>query len=537
MTGFRNARFAVIVTTIVLAAPMRAQVVSVQLRERETSSPIAGAVVRLLRDQGVVAQALSNAAGRAGVQAPHEGTYRVRVNRIGYAALVSEGIVVRSGEPLTVTLEMATVPVVLPAFEATAKSQCGGRFNENELAGVIWEQIRTALAASVVTQRERAIRLRVRQFRRELTSKGEPTGEAITGDAVISGRPFAAPSARSLIEDGFATFANDEMTFSAPDADLFLSDEFAMTHCFRAVAGASDSVVGIAFEPAPRRRQSDVRGTFWMTRATSELRLIEFAYTNLPVRIRDLGLGGRVDFQRLPNGVWIINYWHIRMPRMAEPPQDFRGKVRSTQHLAGFVEVGGRAEVTHGLQMPSAVLRGSVFDSTTLTPLVGAVVKLAGTTDSVITEADGRYWLVSKNGGPQTVTVMHPKLGIIDDGSSREVQLSLGETVTASFSVPPSNRFAAEFCGSAQSQSGVLGFATTTSGRTEGLDIRVTWTKTRGALEEERSQSGPRGLFVLCDLPTGHALRIHTLTGATLLAERTVTLRPGEYLWIDLNPN
>src|SRR6185436_1397835 len=144
--------------------------------------------------------------------------------------------------------------------------------------------------------------------------------------------------------------------------------EFATTHCFRAVAGATDSIVGLAFEPAPRRRQSDVTGTLWINRVTSELRFIEFTYVNIPVQLRNLGLGGRVDFKRLPSGAWIVSYWRIRMPQMAEPPPTFRLKLQTVPHLAGYVEIGGRADVTMGTQVLRAVVRGVVFDSSTMRP-------------------------------------------------------------------------------------------------------------------------------------------------------------------------
>lgn len=517
-----------------LAGRAEAQVVSVSLQNTVANSPVSGAVLRLVRDTTVFAQALTNADGRAGLRAPHEGTYRVRVNRIGYAALLSHPVTLKAGETTALELRLASAPIVLPSLEAKSKSECGGPLNGNELAGVIWEQIRTALTASIVTQGDRAVPLRVRGFRRDLSTDARITGEVIVADAITRGKPYAAPPARTLIEKGFATLVDDEMTFSAPDADLFVSDEFTTTHCFRAVPGTTDSIVGLAFDPIPKRRQSDVRGTLWMNRATSELRFIEFVYVNIPVQLRDLGLGGRVDFARLPTGEWIINHWYIRMPRMAETPPDYRLRVRSVPHLSGFVEVGGRAEVTKAAAVLRAAVRGIVYDSTALGPLPGAVIRLVGNTDSVISNSDGEYLLVTADGGARTLTASHPKLGLMDDGSTREIMLSVGEIATAMFHVPSPRRMAAEFCGAGGNQSGIIGVGAIAAGPAEGLEVRVTWGS--GASGEERGQTGPRGLFVFCDLPANQVLTLKVLNSGVAVTERSVTLKTGDYVWLELKP-
>jgi hypothetical protein len=518
-----------------LSASARAQIIVVNLHESASGAAIPGAVVRLMQQDRAVNQALTNASGRAGLQTLGPGRYRVRVSRIGYSPVFSDFIDVAAGETKTIDVAMPMVSITLPAVAVQTESQCGNKVADNDLAGAIWEQVRTALTANVVTTRERETPIHVREFRRELTKDADLKSEVITRDTTVRGAPYASPNAKTLVDEGYAVLVNEEMTFSAPDADLFLSDEFATTHCFRAVAGPTDSIVGLAFEPVPRRRQSDVRGTLWINRVTSELRFIEFAYVNIPVQLRELGLGGRVDFKRLASGAWIVSYWHIRMPEMADPPPTYRLKVQTVPHLAGYVEVGGRAEATMGIQALRAIVRGTVFDSTTMRPMPAVTVRVIGEADSVLTDSAGRYALVTTKGGPQTVAALHPKLGLVDQSNVRDLMLSLGATTDADFAVPTAQRMARGLCGGTPA-SGIIGQASAVGPPTEGLDIRVIWGK-EGKTDEQRAQSGPKGLFVFCDLPIDTPLRVQVLTGASVSVEREALLKQNQYLWVDLRPD
>ena len=73
--------------------------------------------------------------------------------------------------------------------------------------------------------------------------------------------------------------------FFAPDASVLLSPSFASTHCFGLVAPppGREALIGIEFRPnAPRRGHPDIEGTFWLDRASAELRSLDFRYTELP---------------------------------------------------------------------------------------------------------------------------------------------------------------------------------------------------------------------------------------------------------------
>jgi hypothetical protein len=508
-----------------------AQVISVEVRDSVTRQPVVGAVVKLLRDSTSTAQGLTNGVGRTSLRAPGGGEYRMRVLRIGYAPFLSTPVRIGATETVESNIRMTTAVVSLDAVEVQSRSECGGAIGDRSLVGAVWSQIQTALTANVVTNIDRAPAMRVREFRRDISKEGSLRSEVVTSDAIVRGQPYASPDIDVLMSKGYAYLVKDEMTFSAPDANVFTSDEFVTTHCFSAVPGPSDSLVGLSFTPVPRRRQPDVRGTLWVNRSTSELRSIDYSYTNLPVQLRELGLGGQVNFSRLAGGEWVVSYWRIRMPVMAEPPQDYRGKVRSVPHLESYVEIGGWATVAENRSVARALISGVVLDSASGTAVSGATIRIVGVEDSIITDSVGRFRLVTDRGGPQVLMASHPKLGFLDDGSQRDLMISLGDSLKVDFVIPQAAKVAGEFCGPGGSRSGIVGLAAAEAAFAPGLDVRAVWTRNPGAPEEERGQSGPRGLFLFCDLPADVPIKIQ-LVGKQ--AESEIRLKPGEYRWVEL---
>ena len=103
-----------------------------------------------------------------------------------------------------------------------------------------------------------------------------------------------------------------------PDAEALISDEFAAGHCFRLVPPprGREEWLGVAFRPVRDRNGIvEVAGTFWVDRASAELRLLEYRYTNVPAVVERNDAGGRIEFARLESGDWLVNRWHIRTVR------------------------------------------------------------------------------------------------------------------------------------------------------------------------------------------------------------------------------
>ncbi|MEP6620616.1 MAG: carboxypeptidase regulatory-like domain-containing protein [bacterium] len=528
---------------MLLSSQAGAQSIDILLREESTKAPLAGAIVNLLRDSSIVAQGLTNAAGRVIVRAPEAGTFRLKIIRIGFRPMLTDRFTITGTQSVKQVLDMSTARIVLPAMDVKGESKCTDRADDGALAATLWEQVRSALTASVLTQSQWKLPLRVQEFRRDVDFDGNVTRDRVVSSRVVHGPPFAAFPPESLSKRGFVYESDhDVFTFAAPDAALLVSDEFVSGHCFRAIGGTADSV-GLAFEPPARKKSSDVRGTLWLDRATTELRSMSFAYTGLGSTIERSEAGGRLEFKRLPSGAWIVSYWHIRMPRM-QPAEFSSGMTqKKAASVTGYLDEGGRvnAESTAPAAgsaadvVARAELTGHVFDSTTMAPLAGAIARLRGQSDSAITDKDGRFELASVNVGTQTVDISHVKLGLLSDRTSREVVLSLSEGKEVAFAVPPPDAFVKELCGPAAKGAGLVGQTFTAAGApVEDVDVRVTYVGAKAAKQEERTRSGPRGLYVICALPAGQQLPVRLQRGTAKLAEQVVTLTKGEYRWLDL---
>jgi len=51
------------------------------------------------------------------------------------------------------------------------------------------------------------------------------------------------------------------------------------------------NAVGLGFEPVKGRRVPEIKGTLWVDRGSSELRVLDYEYVNVPISVRAPGLG------------------------------------------------------------------------------------------------------------------------------------------------------------------------------------------------------------------------------------------------------
>lgn len=509
------------------ASALNAQAVDLQVRESSSRAPVSGAIVRLIGETGVLAQGLTNEQGRIVLNGPRPGRYRLKIDRIGQSGLLTDPFELSVGETLRRELLMASRPIELPALVVTGKSACN-LDGAGTLTALLWEEIRKALTANVLTQRQGHLPLHVREFKRELGLSGEVLREWVTGSSVIRGRPFRSLPASVLATVGFVQPSQDSTTYAAPDADLLLSEDFVRTHCFRAVP-VMNGLMGLEFAPVPSRKVSDVRGTLWVDRAGGELRYLEYSYTGLEAELAEAGLGGRVEFRRLPTGAWIISYWYTRMPRLlADPKQQVV--------LLGFLDRGGRAELALGTSgsFNRAIISGQVFDSTAGRGLAEVMVRVQGHQDSVFTDEDGRFELAPPLSGDQVVVVAHPKLGLLRDRPTRSVLLSIGDTTRVDFAVPSVATFVRALCGSSRGRAGIVGLVLRPDGNPYAdIDVRVKWLTSNGS-RDERDRSGPKGVYALCNLTPGPTLPVRVQDRLQVLMEHRLRLEPREFRWVEL---
>ena len=523
---------------------------TVRGRVVETMSGVAvggGFVVLVAADGREVSRTLADREGRFAIRAPSPGRYRLRSERIGFRMVTSEPFDLGADEAIEQQLDVKAVPIRLDEVRITSESQCKVK-PDGHATATVWEEARKALAAVAWSQRQQLLRATIRTFERDiepdLTVKSEST-QVRTG---YTTRPFHARSAAQLAAEGYVTAPekpDTAYTFYAPDADVLFSEEFLNTHCFRIEQGGpmNPGRIGLAFEPIGKRTVSDIHGVMWLEEKSAELEAVEFQYVNtrLPGGESDRA-GGRVEFQQLVNGVWVVDNWYIRMPvfglvdggdvsnldvRMGSTQRRVgtSSNQRRSVEIVSFREEGGeildvfdrdgrRLAGTAG-----ATLAGSVFDSTRATPLIGATVRIIGTGRFAETGPNGRFRMDRLPEGAYELEFYHdefPAWGVLRTGVT--VRLQRGEVTETRLAVPPANGLLAMLCPTmpADSDYAVAGGTVTdaeTGAAVPGARVQITWRDYQGVAKSQKvvlnastsglqTETNAAGYFRVCGLPT-----------------------------------
>jgi len=338
------------ILTIAASRAASAQVVRGDVVDAATGAPLPGALVFAADSAGArVAGAFTGDSGRFALRLPGAGRFTLRVERIGYASGAAVPVEIAAGATIVEHLVAASIVVVLPTDTVTGENRCVVRPAEGEKTAVLWTEARKALYASQLTDRQQLIHA----VRRRWWEKVDGTGALIhldstKVDTVDDAHPFSTPATpEELAQYGYGVGGPErDSVYAGPDADILLSDAFARTHCFtmRLDAEKHAGLVGLAFQPARKVKFPEVTGVIWLDSADARLRSVEFRHTNLFPEISPLKYGGRIDFERLADGAWIVRRWYIRLPVIQHGPTG-GGRVgfnyMTGPHAAYFHEEGG----------------------------------------------------------------------------------------------------------------------------------------------------------------------------------------------------
>jgi len=357
-----------LVFALAFTGTLNAQTIRGRVTEQGTDTAISGALLLLLSPEGEeAASGISGETGAWVLRAPSPGEWFVRVERIGFAASQQGPFRVAAGAELAVPLEVSSAPLELPALTVESESGgCGLDPEEGEVVWRLWDEARKALRVAEIT--EGSVAFLTQTTERHVDPWGTPIGNQHTEYTTTAGRsPFRVPPAEDLRTRGFVRdSAGGGLAYYGPDAQVLLSDTFQESHCFHAVAG-EDGQIGLGFEPAAAPIRVDVKGVLWLDGETSELRSIDFDYVGLRAR-DELGIGpdasGRMTYDRLPDGGWILQEWTIRVPidsrvyggRTYKLYQETTGRVTSTRRIEEKERAGPRA--------PSVYEHGARRDTT-----------------------------------------------------------------------------------------------------------------------------------------------------------------------------
>lgn len=413
----------------------------------EGDAPPIGVHVVLLDTAGSRrASTLSDQDGRFMLRAPAPGLYRLRSERIGYASTMSEPLELKVGEVIRYTLRIATRPISLSGITVEGGTRCTLRPGEALATGRVWEEARKALSATAAAEADWGFHFEVEAFTREL----EPERLRVLRDerrrrsGVGISSPYVSRPVEELVERGFVWRSEDDrhLEYQGPDAEVLLSDAFLDTHCMRLTAGR-EGLLGLTFEPVPGRQVPDVHGTLWLDRQSAALRHLEYRYTGQGLDIPLDRAGGRIEFERLPGGVWIVRHWWIRMPVMGGGQGRLGDMSFATRRPVRFREEGGEVTAVltaNGRSIEArarATLTGTVHDSTRAVPLPGATVFLSGTQYRATTDRTGAFRLADVPSGHYAVGFLHPRLDSLGVYPSPvEVQLNASRTASVELGLP-----------------------------------------------------------------------------------------------------
>lgn len=530
-------RPALLLAPLLVPLSLAAQAVHGSVVVESGGEPVPSALVLLLDASGSTrAGTLTGADGRFSLAAPAPGTYTLRVDRVGHESAVSPALALRAGETAEQRLVAPARAVQLDGISVRSSGRrCQLRPGSGEAAATLWTEARKALNAAAWVRGARQTPYEVVRFDREL----DPGSLRVLREdrrvaTAAATHPFASIPADSLSRRGFVQSGASGTFYYAPDALVLLSDTFLDDHCFHVAEGGGEGLVGLAFQPVRGRGVPEVRGVFWLDRASAELRWLEYEYVGLPASLPEGKLGGRVEFERLPSGAWFVSRWALRMPRLARES----GRVREVtgrsawvpggpEKLVGILETGGEVRIGGARERAPAPARlavaGSVYDSLRAAPLAGASVFLSGTVHRATAGADGRFRLEDVPEGEYQVSFSHPSLAAL--GVAPPVTtfaLRAGEAPALELAVPSAATLAAAVCpgGGAAGSAALVGAVRGPAGEpVPGARVVLSWGRSR-----VETVAGAEGAYRACGIPA--AARVAAEVRSDGLAPVRAVLEP-----------
>jgi hypothetical protein len=272
-------------------------------------------------------------------------------------------------------------------------------------------------------------------------------------------------------------------------------------------------------------------------------------------------VGGQVDFERVPEGPWIVRRWTIRMPRLGlRTSYQPGGAALNEPFVAGLKEAGGEildVRLADGSALveeaPGATLTGTVFDSVSGGALPGATVRLAGTEFSATADSRGRFRMDSLPAGSFDVVFEADRLDELPwTPAAVPVELRAGDAATVTLGIPPLERVLSEGCQVTVEGPGtgvLVGRATVAAAGAvalAGTQVAVTWQDNNllrnpdGSVRvvqenaSARTALGAGGRFSVCGLPDGVMLTIRAEWDEAAGPPVKLELTRGEMRRVDL---
>jgi hypothetical protein len=533
---------------LVAGTRVTAQEVLVEVVELANGKPIVGANVSLVDDHGVsLFGNFSDQGGHSVLRAPSAGRYVVRADKVGYDSW-SSVILYVTGAPIHVRVGMS--PLRNPSIAiARSETACQLLTPAGTPAGDLWVEIRKALAASAMTDAQGLVPLDVDLYERALDRNLTVVSERKEQRSRIARRPATGISWDQIDSARRSAVMGGEI-YRAPEAATLISEQFVKSHCYAAIRGygSETGLTGLEFKPAKVGSQPELTGVLWLDPKANALRSLSFDYLNLPIPLRIARTTGRVEFEQLPGGQWIVPRWYIRMPRVAQ--------MSATDSLLGYQEVGGTSRpagtaapatvvnavipaIEDTAPSPQSFITGVVYDSTTGTPLQGVQVSTGGGRFKTSTTAGGRYDLAVDGPFSDTIVFEHPRLRLYRVASRMQtISLRSGARGQANVLIPSYGTLRKRLCGqnetSTDSQGIVAGYVKDAVGKPVPnahvwATWQILWIEQNGRLVSTNQQrtvetdTGSDGSYLMCGFTRGAQITAKVgIAGRNTVQEKVV---------------
>ncbi|HEY1952262.1 MAG TPA: carboxypeptidase regulatory-like domain-containing protein [Gemmatimonadaceae bacterium] len=538
----------IIAAALLCGASARAQDVRIEVVEAATGKPIVGANVALFDSSGTLplGGSFSDQSGRVDLRAPFRGQYRVHADKVGFDTWSSVQLML-GDRPVIVRAGLAPTREPTPVV-VRSEAACVQMTGPGTPAGDMWGEMKKALTASAMTEAQGLVPLDVDLYERVLDRNLAIVSERNDERTRISRRPATGISWDQMDSTRRGEASSSDV-YRAPDAATLVSDQFVKSHCYSAIRGYGQEMGlnGLEFRPARVGGQPDLTGVLWLDPKSNELKSINFDYVNLPIPLRIARTTGRLEFEQLPDGRWIVPRWYIRMPRVARVT-DAGAPGAARDSLLGYQEVGGAARPTGGPRPPAtddrstgaaptvvpvnapagtagpapanqSVISGVVFDSTTGKALSGVSVSTGGGRFRTTTNSGGRYELAVEAPLNDTIVFEHPRLRLLHvDDRVQVISLPVGARGQASVIVPSYGSLRKSICGQNETGTEAQGFVTGYVRNAAGKPVarahvwatwQIGWVEHNGRLVSTNQQrtvetdSNSDGSYLLCGFTRG----------------------------------
>jgi len=534
-----------IIAVATCAFSVGAQEVRVEVVKHADGEPIPGALVVVLpeRESPPVGR-FSGRDGRVTLAAPRRGGYRVRAEKVGYDTWLSV-VLVPSSAPTRVRAGMKPRSLRLPPVTGRGETHCSNFTEQATVASDMWGEIRKALSANSLTESQALAPLEIASYDRIVDTNGtiiSDKTEQRRGNAV---RPY------HLIDLSGGAGPSAQATLSVPEAATLLSDEFVTTHCFTGIRGAGpeNGLLGLEFKPAKLGTKPDLSGVLWLDPSTYSLRHLAFDYVNIPVSLRAARANGRVEYQQLTGGEWIVSRWQLRVPRGGPAGPTGRSAITGYHEIGGTARSAGSPAVVAAagvspIQSPdgaapigSARITGSVLDGTTGRPLAGVEVSTFSGSHRTSTNSGGGYELILDGAAADSLVFEHPRLRLFRMPRVMPVLVNESGRAQIAVAIPSHAALRHALCpasGSEQQPAGLaVGYVRDESGNPVADAMvsatwQVKWIQEKGRLisTNERRTTDVRtsadGSYLICGYTRDAPVTFRVATGGILRLEEHV---------------